>query len=302
MIAFYSLSSSTGTTCWGCDKCGGSALQGQRPGQGHQLKLPELRRPTLLCDSPETLKLKVREKHRWHPPAAAKLLPFTTTQTPSGNSQICGDGSSSGSSQMCGDASSGSSQICTDGSFSGNSQNLRRWVFYTHLKKTRIKPTKHNKTPNTCTAAQQCEDVRLMNFSRWMVCNGLLTKKLRQQEMGLEGWDATDIGTSWMYMVALDTAAAKKFESRDAAAALILLQCFYGCIKNPGFLKSFTTAMSWNTKFLLCCNHPGILWHICLDGQTLQQDLAKFIHVSEQTKTPSQYPPLFSAKEKFFKF
>jgi hypothetical protein len=52
----------------------------------------------------------------------------------------------------------------------------------------------------------------------------------------------------------------------------------------------------------LCCNHPGILWHICLDGQTLQQDLAKFIHVSEQTKTPSQYPPLFSAKEKFFKF
>jgi hypothetical protein len=132
-----------------------------------------------------------------------------------------------------------------------------------------------------------------------MVCNGLLTKKLRQQEMGLEGWDATDIGTSWMYMVALDTAAAKKFESRDAAAALILLLCFYGCIKNPGFLKSFTTAMSWNTKFLLCCNHPGILWHICLDGQTLQQDLAKFIHVSEQTKTPSQYPPLLAAKEKF---
>jgi hypothetical protein len=74
--------------------------------------------------------------------------------------------------------------------------NLRRWVFYTHLKRTRIKPTKHNKTPNTCTAAQQCEDDRLMNFSRWMVCNGLLTKKLRQQEMGLEGWDATDIGTS----------------------------------------------------------------------------------------------------------
>jgi hypothetical protein len=49
----------------------------------------------------------------------------------------------------------------------------------------------------------------------------------------LEGWDATDIGTSWMYMVALDTAAAKKFESRDAAAALILQQNFYGCIKNP---------------------------------------------------------------------
>jgi hypothetical protein len=48
-----------------------------------------------------------------------------------------------------------------------------------------------------------------------------------------------------MYMVALDTAGAKKFESRDAAAAaLILLQCFYGCIKNPGFFKSFITVMS----------------------------------------------------------
>jgi len=79
-------------------------------------------RPTLLCDIPESLKLKMREKHIWDPPAAAKLLPITTTQTASGNSQICGDGSSSGSSQMCGDASSGSSEICTDGSFSGNSQ------------------------------------------------------------------------------------------------------------------------------------------------------------------------------------
>jgi hypothetical protein len=28
----------------------------------------------------------MREKHIWHPPAAAKLLPFTTTQTASGNS------------------------------------------------------------------------------------------------------------------------------------------------------------------------------------------------------------------------
>jgi hypothetical protein len=58
---------------------------------------------------------------------------------------------------MCGDASSGSSHVRTDGSFSGNSQNLRRWVFYTHLKKTRIKPTKHNKTP---TLALQYNNVK----------------------------------------------------------------------------------------------------------------------------------------------